>query len=81
MTVHNFIDTLILVVIIFQLLKACYSVQEYTCVNKHMVFDNGTKNFDKNASFMITESVNYKKMTPTIPDFSLYKNAGLVRET
>ena len=34
---------LILVVIIFQLFKACYSVQEHTCVHKHMIFDNGTK--------------------------------------
>ena len=33
----------VIVVIIFQLFKACYSVQEYTCVNKHMIFDSGTK--------------------------------------
>ena len=54
---------LILVVIIFQLFKACYSVQEYTCVNKHMIL----KKFDQNAPFMIIESVNYKKMNPTTP--------------
>ena len=30
----------ILVVIIFQLLRARYSVEEYTCVNKHMISDN-----------------------------------------
>ena len=59
---------LILVVIIFQLFKACYSVQEYTCINKHMVFNNGSKKkFDQNASFMIIESVNYKKMNPMTP--------------
>ena len=39
---------LILVVIIFQLFKAYYSVQEYTCINKHMVFNNGSqKKFDQ----------------------------------
>ena len=27
------------------------------------------KNIDQNASFMIIESVNYKKMKPTTPDF------------
>ena len=59
---------LILVVIIFQLFKACHFVQEYICVNKHMIFDNGTKKkFDQNASFMIIESVNYKKMNPMTP--------------
>ena len=45
-TVHHLIGGmlfLILVVIIFQLFKACSSVQECTCVNKHMIFANGTK--------------------------------------
>ena len=55
-------------ILILKLFKACYSVQEYTCVNKHMIFDNGTKKkFDQNASFIIIESVNYKKMNPTTP--------------
>ena len=63
----NFV--LMLVVIIFWLFKACYSVQKYTCVNKHMIFDNGTKAIDQNASFMIIESVNYKIMSPTTPCF------------
>ena len=34
---------LIVIVIIFQLFKACYYVQESSSVNKHMIFDNGTK--------------------------------------
>ena len=34
---------LMVVVIIFQFFKACYTVQKYTCVNKHTIFDNGTK--------------------------------------
>ena len=34
---------LILVVTILQLFKACSSVQGYTCVNKHMIFDNEPK--------------------------------------
>ena len=58
---------LILVVVFDQFFKACYSVQEYTCVNKYMIFDNGTKKIYQNSSFMIIESVNYKKMNPTTP--------------
>ena len=75
-------NVLIIVVIVFQLFKDCYSVQEYTCVNNHMIFNNGTETkFNQNVSFMIIESVNYKKMNPTPPDFSFYKNAGIVCET
>ena len=32
-----------------------------------MIFDNGTKQFDQNGSFIIIESVNYKEMNPTTP--------------
>ena len=71
---------LIFVVIIF---THVYSVQEYICVNKHMIFNNGTKKtIDQNASFMITkicklqENVRHDLLT-----FFLYKNAGVVRET
>ena len=34
---------ILVVVIIFQLFKACYCIQEYICVNKHMIFNNGAK--------------------------------------
>ena len=61
-------NAVLILVIIFQLLKACYSFQEYKCANKHIIFNNGTKNkCDQNASYMIIESVNYKKMNPTTP--------------
>ena len=52
---------------IFQLFKACYSVQEYTCVSKHMTFAMELKKIDQNASCMIIESVNCKKMNPMTP--------------
>ena len=58
---------LILVIIIFQLFKACYSVQEYIYVIKHTIIDNGTKKLDQNASFMMVEPVNYNKMNPVSP--------------
>ena len=32
--------------------------------NNHMIFDNELKRTDRNASSMIIESVNYKKMNP-----------------
>ena len=57
----------LLLVIIFQLFKACFSVQEYTYVIKHAIFDNGTKKRDQNASFMIVEPVNYNKINPVTP--------------
>ena len=37
-------NVVLILVIIFQLFKACYSVQECICVNKDMIFDNRTKN-------------------------------------
>ena len=38
---------LILVVIIFQLFKGNNFIQEYTFVNKYMIFDNGTMELKK----------------------------------
>ena len=42
-TIFRISFVLILVVIVFQFFKACYSVKKYTCVDKHTIFDDGTK--------------------------------------